>query len=62
MKYQIPLAARAAVTVAATAARTVEPGTVEMQHIMVRVPAVANIINILTVMNRSATAAVAIKA
>lgn len=55
IKYQIPLPAWAAVTVAAL-------GTVEMQHIMVRVPAVANIINILTVMNRSTTAAAAIKA
>ena len=50
------MAARAAVTLAAISRK------VTMQHIMVRVPAVANIINILTVMNRSATGEVAIKA
>ena len=55
IKWQIPLAALAAVTVAAL-------GTVEMQHIMVRVPAVADIMKMPTVMSRSATAAAAIKA
>lgn len=55
IKYQIPLAAWAAVTVAAL-------GTVEMQHIMVRVPAVADIMKMPTVMQRTATAAAAIKA
>lgn len=55
IKYQTPLAAWAAVAVAAL-------GMVEMQHIMVRVPAVADIMKGTTVIYRSATAAAAIKA
>ena len=50
IKYQIPVAALAAVTVAAL-------GIVEMQHIMVRVPAVADIVTL-----AGSMAAAAIKA
>ena len=55
IRYQIPLAALAAVTVAALAAVWGHPAIrkVKMQHIMVRVPAVAEAIQ---------TAAAAIKA
>ena len=45
MKYQIPLAAQAAVTVAALGVTSLL-GEVEMQHIMVRVPAVADIVTL----------------
>ncbi len=55
IQYQIPLAAWVAVTAVAL-------GTVEMQHIMVRVPVVASGMKMPTVMSRSATAAAAIKA
>ena len=37
-------------------------GTVEMQHIMVRVPAVAVFMKVITMIIRSTTAAAAIKA
>ena len=56
---QVPLAALAAATVAALAALGVIAllGKVEMQHIMVRVPAVAGIVTL-----GASTAAAAIKA
>ena len=56
---QIPVAARAAVTVAAQVAAL---GTVKMQHIMVRVAAVADVIKNPTAVQRSTTAATVIKA
>ena len=59
VKRQIPLAAQAAVTVAE---RVAPLRTVKMQHIMVRVAAVANGIQIPTVLILPATAAAAIKA
>ena len=61
MKCHVPLAALAAVTVAALVVATLL-GTVEMLHIMVRVPVVAAIILMAVVMKRSATPAAAIKA
>ena len=61
IKYHLPLAALAAVTVAAMGA-TALLRTVEMQHIMVRVAAVAYILNMPTVVQGKALAAAAIKA
>ena len=60
IKCHLPLAALAAVTVAALGVATLM-GTVEMQHITVRVPAVAEVIKIPTVISMTTTAAAAIK-